>query len=561
MSSGSIAFEVGDAATLDYTPAVLNFSSVSTAGDLTVKATATDHASISTSNFDAIHTVNRFWTLTNSGIAFTDYGATFTWVNGDQDAGFVLANTAVGNYNPSTWTYFSPTPSGYTAAITGATAFGDYQVGDKMVNLTGNFKYYNTDNTNLGTTVSVGLYSDAPCATLVTQLTGSNPQTTTSLGAYAFNDLSATTYYVKATTSATTDGAVNGTDAAQVNAWSVNPYSIEKVRFHAGDVTGGSPFAVNSTDALAIMQNFVNGTAFSSVWSFWKSGVSIAANPTEAPETTEGYSSVTLTAGSNSTVNMYGLYTGDFNRSYTFAKTMSNTLDLIHTGTQKLSSQQTFDLPIHLVNSGIVGAVSLVMNFPGDLVTVEDVTLSTNEGMVSWAVQGNELRIGWFSPVAMELAAGDIMATLHLKTTDAFSASSSVEFTLAANPANELADGQYDVIPDAIISIDAINASTAGIQDQTTAADPGNISLKNYPNPFSGITTLVYELPTDGQVSLEVYNLMGTLVTTLVNETQQQGIYNLKFDANMLPSGIYVARLTLTNEGNKVVRNIKMVRN
>ena len=560
----SHTFEIGDATEANYTPVLVTFTGVTSEGDLIATTLNQNHVNLGSATFDPTHTVHRTWTLTNSGIAFTNYDATFTWVTSDQDAGFASANATIALYNGSAWSY--PTMSTlttYSSKLTGASVFGDYQIGDKKVSLSGNVSYYNTANTSLANDVTVGLYSDANCTQLVTTTSSTNPQTTSS-GAYQFNNLYAGTYYVLATSAAATDGAVNGTDAAQVNAWGVNPYEIEKVRFYAGDVKGinGTPNnTLSSLDAQLIMDYFVNGSAFdrSGAWTFWNAGEKISSQSTPP---TAIYPSVTFTAGSDLQNNIYGLCTGDFNRSFVpgGAKSGGSSLNLIYTGTLKASSQQEFDLPIHIVNPNTVGAVSLILDFPADMVNVLDVVMNSSDGQVRWAVQGNQLRLAWFANDAMVLNAGDVMATLHLRTTAVFTPGNSIQFSLASSPANELADGQYDMIPNATLSIDVINTTTTNIQEQPTT-DLSNINLKNYPNPFSGITTLVYELPEDGQVSLEVYNLMGTLVTTLVNETQQQGIYNLKFDANMLPSGIYVARLTLNNEGNKVVRNIKMVRN
>lgn len=62
---------------------------------------------------------------------------------------------------------------------------------------------------------------------------------------------------------------------------------------------------------------------------------------------------------------------------------------------------------------------------------------------------------------------------------------------------------------------------------------------QNQPNPFSGTTTLSYNLPISGQVSLKVYDMLGNEVATLVEENQPEGPHALAFNAGDLPSGVY----------------------
>jgi hypothetical protein len=65
-----------------------------------------------------------------------------------------------------------------------------------------------------------------------------------------------------------------------------------------------------------------------------------------------------------------------------------------------------------------------------------------------------------------------------------------------------------------------------------------------YPNPFNAATTICYEVPTDSNVGLEVYNLCGQRVAMLVNAKQQAGNRSIVWDASGFSSGIYFYRLT-----------------
>ena len=67
---------------------------------------------------------------------------------------------------------------------------------------------------------------------------------------------------------------------------------------------------------------------------------------------------------------------------------------------------------------------------------------------------------------------------------------------------------------------------------------------QNYPNPFNPSTTIRYQLPQDGMVTLKVYDLLGSEVATLVNEQKTSGRYEVNFDASRLASGVYIYKIT-----------------
>ena len=62
---------------------------------------------------------------------------------------------------------------------------------------------------------------------------------------------------------------------------------------------------------------------------------------------------------------------------------------------------------------------------------------------------------------------------------------------------------------------------------------------QNFPNPFNPYTYIKYEMPVEGFVEIEVYNVNGSKVQTLVNENQESGNHEIEFNGSNLSSGIY----------------------
>jgi photosystem II stability/assembly factor-like uncharacterized protein len=70
---------------------------------------------------------------------------------------------------------------------------------------------------------------------------------------------------------------------------------------------------------------------------------------------------------------------------------------------------------------------------------------------------------------------------------------------------------------------------------------------QNYPNPFNPTTDISYQLQTKAHVTLTVYDLIGNLVTTLVNEDEEPGVHHVIFDGSHLATGVYFYKLVAGN--------------
>ena len=83
---------------------------------------------------------------------------------------------------------------------------------------------------------------------------------------------------------------------------------------------------------------------------------------------------------------------------------------------------------------------------------------------------------------------------------------------------------------------------------------------QNYPNPFNPVTTIEYSLPRRSHVTVEIHNVLGQKVRTLVAGIQNAGYQSIQWDGrddkgNVLPSGVYIYRLEAgkSSQSNKML--------
>jgi hypothetical protein len=100
----------------------------------------------------------------------------------------------------------------------------------------------------------------------------------------------------------------------------------------------------------------------------------------------------------------------------------------------------------------------------------------------------------------------------------------------------------------------AFSSGTIAIQDPMAADDdqgalPGILALRqNFPNPFNPSTTISFSVPERGQVTLNVYNILGQQIATLVDGMTNPGEYEITWNGETMASGVYFYRLVYQDE-------------
>ena len=182
----------------------------------------------------------------------------------------------------------------------------------------------------------------------------------------------------------------------------------------------------------------------------------------------------------------------------------------------------------------------LTVNYDAEL--LEFVGTSVDNGLLGegtlaqpqrFAETDGQVSIGAFGDVASK---GDLGVNLVFRSRGEIE-SSFIEITDA-----EVRDGGY-----------GINNVPTPVSVQIETRPEVYALADNYPNPFNPETTLKYQLPESADVTLEIYNMLGQVVRTLVNENQSAGRYTLQWDGksdnrHSLSSGIYFYRIQAGGE-------------
>lgn len=113
------------------------------------------------------------------------------------------------------------------------------------------------------------------------------------------------------------------------------------------------------------------------------------------------------------------------------------------------------------------------------------------------------------------------------------------------------------------MSINSLGKLQTGVEDNSPNI-PKKFQLgQNYPNPFNPETHIRYSLPSAGQVTLTIYNVLGQKVRTLVNKVQAPGVYRVKWDSRndyhlKVASGIYFYEIKFKNK--KLLKKMILLR-
>ncbi len=299
----SVTFEIGSGP--NYAPVTAAFTGISTGGTLTAKTTSGEHPNIATSGLDSTKSLNRYYTLTNSGISPTNYNLTMNWAPADTDVAAYTSGFEVRKYDSGTWT--EPLVTNQTATsieATGLTSFSDFAVGDTA--LPPSAAPTVTSPIAEGSTSVSGTSTEADGTVIDVFVGGSSVGTTTvSTGAWTKTGLTALVagQQVKATATASGKSVSPFSNIVTVQAVSTAPVVSAPIGVGATSVSGTSTEADGTVidvfvDALSVGTTTVASGAWTkSGLTAFTLGQQVKATATASGKLVSGYSNiVTVTA-------------------------------------------------------------------------------------------------------------------------------------------------------------------------------------------------------------------------------------------------------------------------
>ncbi len=202
-------------------------------------------------------------------------------------------------------------------------------------------------------------------------------------------------------------------------------------------------------------------------------------------------------------------------------------------------------------------ADTIVVNENG-VVTGIDINLITRPD-TGFALIKGKVRTILGEPVSgATIFAFDINGNVKAYTTSESDGSYSIENLTAGEYSLIVESTEYENTDNGTINVDYSSnsvqskdlylspASTTEVKNPSTT--PSSYSLmQNYPNPFNPTTTIGFTIPQKSYVKLEVFNLIGQKIATLINDELNAGQYNVEFNGSGLTSGIYLYRIQAGN--------------
>ena len=323
---------------------------------------------------------------------------------------------------------------------------------------------------------------------------------------------------------------VNAIDALIISSHFVGIIQLTGVRLLAGDVDASH--YINATDAFFTLKKFVR-----LIDSF--------------PAGNWVIDTCTLAVAGNVIRNLEGLNVGDVNASNTNPLKTEPSIAIAEQGYLEIPTSGIFEIPFILNEDLDIGATSVVLNYPKEVYKFLGAEMNSENEKLVYSENDGTIRIGWYSTDGIHLKKGSVLFYLRLQL---------------QNPDVQIPEGiSFSTTTESVISdpyafeYSPVNLVIPHISKQSSS-NSEFVLFGNSPNPFSNLTRITYQLPTDGNLSVRIYNSTGELIDQLLNkEFLTSGNYSLEYNGAQLSPGTYWYVFDFRNNSTFVTKSKKMI--
>lgn len=222
-------------------------------------------------------------------------------------------------------------------------------------------------------------------------------------------------------------------------------------------------------------------------------------------------------------------------------------MELNYTDAIAVNKGAEVTIPVSLDQYADLGALSLGLTYRKDLIEVIATSYGEDNAFIDH--ENGIVRVGWATLEGQQFEADAPVVLLTVRVLADIDAS--VRLFELTNY-TELVDRNVN-------TIEGVNFKSFSLTTDLTQAT-GAFASANYPNPFNAQTTISYTLPEAGSVKLIIYNKMGQVVKTMVNDYQSAGLHEVKVNSTDLNGpGVYYYKLEVKGESNDYSSSNSMI--
>ena len=245
-------------------------------------------------------------------------------------------------------------------------------------------------------------------------------------------------------------------------------------------------------------------------------------------------------------VDIEVLCKGDLNGTYIpFIGKTTPPVSLGESGSIYVEKDQDVIIPVRISSQMNVGAISLVMGYPTEVIDIVEISQGERSGgKFMYNVIGNEIRVAWTQTLGSVFNTDDAIVYVKARIKD---------YT-------KLGQVQFEVLEGSEIADAFGNVSFVDLNTPKLLASDHSVSVSVQPNPFSDRTSFVINTHESVAVEIWIYDLLGQKVQQVSTpDMLPAGTHRIDFDATTMRQGIYQYQIKIKGHSGSTSKTGKLI--